>query len=252
MKMLTNILIMSLMCFIVLISNSCHKENDSPTTKCPGDDKNYVDTSLYISFNQDGVHKKYYQMYPNYFSGPGNYSIIYGTNVTICRNSYQIYFLGSSDKSQLLNIGNKGDICFTFHKSKPTTSSNMNSVEIPASDIFASSLAVSYDDGNYSASQTTLMDGYSLDLSKGGVSKFLSTDNVFVYYNQINQSSSIQTFFTSTNFSVSKVENLCNNCYIIEGTFNTKMLKKPDYQQDFLSSTLTEGKFRFISNILQK
>jgi hypothetical protein len=125
----------------------------------------------------------------------------------------------------------------------------MNSVDIPANEIFSSSLNVSDAEGSFWADQTNLMDGYSLDIYKAGVEKFISSDNVFIYYKGIGHPESIATYFTGTSFSITKVEKIADKCYLIEGSFNTKLLKKPDYQNDFVSSNLTDGKFRFIKRL---
>jgi hypothetical protein len=242
-------LLTALLVFLVLIISACKKTDEPFQTKCPGDDLTYTDTSLYISFRRDGVYRKYHQLYPNRFSGPGIYSIYYGISVTICRNSYQVYFLESRSKTRLLSSSTDGDVCLTFHKSQQTISGDMNSVTIAADKIFPSALNVSEAEGNFDAWQTDPMDGYSLDINENGIEKYYSTNNVFAYYKRYSQAASIPTYFSGTSFNVTSVESLCGNCYLIEGTFSTKLLKKSDSPQDFVTTNLTEGKFRIMRRI---
>ena len=224
--------------FATIFLKSCEKDKSI----CIYDDREYVDTSLYISFYLDGIYKKYYLMtptWPNNFSG---YSEIFGNNVTVFRFNYRFNFIEEFNKSELLEMGIPSDVKLTFNKSKLTQDlADPNLFKMDVSSIFPSKVSATDSEGNYSTNEIKLMDGYSLSLP----SATMSTDNVFKYYNKNQYPDSIQPYFQDTNLNISKVKMVCNDFYLIEGTFNTKVAILTPFWK-LHTHYLTNGEFRII------
>ena len=232
--------------FVISAATYSCKKDDSKQTGCKYESRSYVDTSLYVSFSLDGVLKKYYQIIPTWQSSYDVASLIYDNSILlIYKSTYIERFLEKLDTVQLLRPGINGDFIIMFSRRNHYGPSNNYSLEVTPDELYSTSQFPSYNADHslnpHYAQDTIFMNGYSLDLLNGDDLKYMSTDNVFIYYAQ--NKDSIISYFNGTNFNISKVEIICNNYYLIEGYFNTRFLSEGTNPK---SSPLKNGNFRFI------
>jgi hypothetical protein len=229
-------LISFLVGILLIISSSCNKKDNI----CVYEDRNYADTSLSISFYLDGVFLKYYQMYPSQSSDADGYEENSKDGIYVIRNIYRFRFSKNNDITLLPGMALPIDVTLCFYKWKqlPETA-DVNSFKIDVNEVFAEPIVATKSTGSADIDIMRLMDGYSLNLENG-----LSTDVVF--YEFEDKPEYINTFFNTTFLNITKVENICNNSYLIEGSFETKTGKLSGIFSTFESAVLTNGKFRIL------
>jgi hypothetical protein len=232
-------LIIIVISIVELLSTGCIKDDNG----CKYNDFDYIDSTLYISFKADGVQRKYYQMYPSRLDGYTGYAVYTGTNSTVARYNYASPFLGVFEKSQLLEMG-LPDVSLQIFYAKQVAGTDDNSIlNVDLTKVFTPTLFVTDSEANYDNNNIRTFIGYSLFIYKNG----FSTDNVFKYYNYFSHPELIEPFFQNTNFRISSFRQMCNNFYMIEGTFNTKLGLKSGTILNTME--LTDGKFRMLKKI---
>jgi hypothetical protein len=249
MKKVTLIFLLTLICLLIAVTYSCKKttNGDNPgQSGCKYESRKYVDTSLYVSFSLDGVDKKYYQIIPTWQSSCDGTSLIYDEKGNlIYRSTYVSRFLEKFDTTQILRPDINGDFIIRFSKRNHYGPSNNYSSELTPNELYSQVLFPSYTvDHSLNPiypEDTIFMNGYSLDLLNEDDLKYMSTDNVFIYYSQ--NKNSITSYFNGSNFNITKVELQCNNYYLMEGNFNSSFMSKG---ANPINSNLRNGKFRFI------
>lgn len=197
------------------------------------------DTTLYISYEINGETYKYYQV--------GSYGTLWGSNTMDYNETKKIDLypqpvgFGKIYNEEEHNINIYIDIMFwnyTVYDKNSIPSYLMLSETIDAHKSYCHPPDPFYDlSYKFSISDTVFMTGISI----GRVGGLYSTENVMKYYNfNLN---SIKDFYKNSNFTISSIEPVCNNYYIVKGTFETKIM----YQyQPFDIKNIENGQFRFL------
>jgi len=233
--------------FIILLGllMSC---TEKPDDTCGYTDDTLIDTTLFVTFKINGQEMKFYQFEPLNIYGWSSESapIIKDENTYICCFNYQIDFVSYTEEDMGESFSAPE---FALYFSKKVVA-NKKAVNAPnLYDVFSNISGFS----NYlpdlpKLKDTLYMDGVIISLLKLDSSINIwnppSTSNAFEYYN-LNQDS-IDSFFKNSFIAVSNVEEICNNIYLIEGTFRAKLMY-PVYDNETPKVLeLTDGKFKFI------
>ena len=219
---------------------SCKKDNNIKENKICIYKYGFADTSLYIAFYLNGVYKKYYQLYPTLFSNADGYSLASNNSVTVIRNNCRFSFSRNKDLNKLSEMGLYEDVNLNFYKSRYMSGVlDSNTFKVTPNEIFTDSMQPTLSDGSGDVDKMILMNGYSLNIGE-----FYSTDNVLKEYE--NKPESMASFLSYTTFGFTKAQLGCNNFYLIEGLFVTKLGSYTGSNFKFLTSNLNGGSFRIL------
>lgn len=219
---------------IIFVISSCKKEEP-----CNYNIEYWAsDTSLFISYEMDNEKFTYYQAGEDY--GP-----------------FSTSYLDEYDENNIIAIYNL-PVSFGEIYNRETSFTNTNvSIEFWNYSVYNKNLEPNYqllsetiEDYNsfcypllrsihdeFSISDTIYMKGISLQRFK----YLYSTAGVMSYFNY--NMDSIQDFFNTSHFTISNMESVCNNYYLVEGTFETKII---NYDEPFDIKHIKNGQFRFI------
>jgi len=197
------------------------------------------DTTLYISYEIDGETYKYYQA--------GSDGTIWSSNTMDYNETKKIDLY--SQPVGFGKIPNKEDVNlniyiriifwnYVVYNKNSIPSYLLRSETIDAHKSYCHPPDPVYDlSYEFSISDTVFMTGISIEPFGGSY----STENVMKYYNF--NLDSIQDFFKNSNFTISSMVPVCNNYYLVEGTFETKIMYR---YRPFDIKNIENGQFRFL------
>jgi len=224
----------------------CKKSSE----ECPYSSKRLVDTTLFIKFNYGNREIKYYQFEP---SGFYNFNSEERLSTKDSATNYfkfncQIDFV-SFTESNIPDSYFVPELWLTFSK-KVIIKNPSKNVQPLLQDMFTSTTIFTKEiDYMPQLKDTLYMDGVCLGVHDWGAlddsSLYqCSTSNAYRIY-QMNEDS-INSFFSTSQLTITKVEEVCDKILLIEGTFKVKLITYPSSNQKPKIFELNEGQFRFI------
>jgi hypothetical protein len=232
---------------ILALLLSCTKEPN----KCRYSNRTFIDSTLFVSFKINNKVQKFYQHQPFDYSGWSSISspIIKNEDSTIYQYNYDIDFV-SFTENNVPEVYISPEFMLKFSKMIVLNNKFSNSIYNPnLYNIFHDISGYSRGLSNTPKLQDTLyINGLMVSLYKPdpsiNINNMLSTAEVFYYY-KLNKDS-IHSFFKSSYSQITNIEETCNNTYLIEGTFNVKLMSSPNFKEKPDVVELTDGQFRFL------
>lgn len=241
--------------YILIIS--CDNKHET----CIYNENTRIDTTLFVTVIINGMEHRFYQFEPIYVVSPWDACRVLDLNDSII--DYRVfYYINYVSNTEIIPnaVNSTRDLGFTFSKRIKVYNYEQFDINHPFEDLFniftnpidfainreAHEISSHY---FYEIGNSIFTDGISIDLlikdSPSSSYYRLSSDDIFEYYD-FNNDSINQYFNNNSSFDITKVEIVCDNIYYVEGTFNIKLLDKPNDEGPLKYIELKGGKFKFI------